>query len=159
MNQIKNRFTGDVICEGEESIKELAVKNKANLYGANLSRANLSGADLSGANLYRANLYRAKIEFLFFPSIRTMSGSWLRDLPDDLQTELMRRDAIAHPKPDAFQIWADGGGCPYGSDIERFWLFEPKRELWSPGQPTMNDKDLILAISKSQGWKIKGYLE
>ena len=50
MNQIKNRFSGDVIAESEtKSIRELAIEFYKNLSGADLSGANLSGADLSGA--------------------------------------------------------------------------------------------------------------
>jgi len=66
MNQIKNRFTEKIICEGKESIRELAEKNKANLGGANLREANLReanlwGANLGGANLWGANLGRANL--------------------------------------------------------------------------------------------------
>ena len=90
MSQIKNRFTGSVIAEGIEDVRELAVNNKSNLreanlrganlreaylYEANLRGANLRGADLReanlrgadlceanlrGADLYGANLYEAK---------------------------------------------------------------------------------------------------
>ncbi len=172
MNQIKNRWDGRIICEGEESIKELAQKNRSNLSGSNLSganlswsnlswadlsRANLSWADLSRADLSRANMSGAKIEFWQFPSIRLVSSIQLTNLPDNLQLELMRRDAFAHPHPEKFDEWARGGGCPY-DDVERFWLFEPKRELWAPGLHQMTDRDLIVEICKSQGWKIKGYL-
>ncbi len=51
MNQIKNKWDGRVICEGEESIKKLAEKSRADLSGANLSWANLSGANLEWAGL------------------------------------------------------------------------------------------------------------
>ena len=140
----------------------------ADLYGADLSRADLSGADLSGANLYRANLYRAdlsradlyrakNIEFYLFPSIRILSSIQLNNLPDNLQTELMRRDASAHPHPEKFDQWANNrGGCPYETE-ERFWLFEPKKTCWVRGAPIMTDIELILGICKSQGWKIKDH--
>jgi hypothetical protein len=73
--QIKHRYTGAVLYEGEHaSLREAviaAVESGANLTGANLtganlsgaylSGANLSGADLSGANLTRANLTRANL--------------------------------------------------------------------------------------------------
>ena len=63
--QIKNRFSGAVIHEGDYvSIYEAvagAIKSGAGLSGADLSGAGLSGADLSSANLYRANLYRANL--------------------------------------------------------------------------------------------------
>ncbi len=81
MNQIKSRWSDNVIYEGEESIKRLVEKNKADLqgadlqgadlwgadlqgadlWGADLRGANLSGANLSGANLSRANLSRADL--------------------------------------------------------------------------------------------------
>lgn len=62
MNQIKNRFTGEVIAKSETTeIAELASENKANLYGANLYGADLCDADLTGANLYGANLTGANL--------------------------------------------------------------------------------------------------
>jgi len=65
--QIKNRWTDKIIIEGTaKSLKELVVKNKANLWGAdlqgaNLQRADLQGADLRGANLWGTNLRGVKI--------------------------------------------------------------------------------------------------
>ncbi len=159
MNQIKNIWDEKVICEGEESIKELAEKNKADLRGADLWGADLRGANLRGADLREANLRGAKnFEFSQFPSIRLISSIRLNDLPDNLQLELMRRDASGHPHPEKFDAWAAGGDCPYG-DVERFWLFEPIRKLWSPGVPQMADRDLVIEICRSQGWQIKGYIK
>jgi len=129
----------------------------ANLSWANLSWANLSGADLSGANLSGANLHEAYLEFYNFPSIRTISSIYLYKLPDNLNLELMRRDAVAHPHPEKFDEWASGGGCPYSNE-ERFWLFDPEKSIWSPGEPQMDDVTLILEICKSQGWHIRDYL-
>ena len=61
MNQIKNRFSGDVIAESEtKSIRELAIEFYKNLRGADLSDANLSDANLSGADLSDADLSDAK---------------------------------------------------------------------------------------------------
>ena len=55
---IKNRYTDKIIAEMEaESLKEVVVKNKANL-----QEADLCGADLWGANLCKANLRGAKIK-------------------------------------------------------------------------------------------------
>ena len=159
--EIKSRFTGNVIFSLEtKSLKiavETAAKSGVDLYGAYLSGANLSGADLSGANLSGANLSGADFEFWQFPSIRLISSIRLNNLPDNLQLELMRRDAFAHPHPEKFDEWAKNGNCPYQNE-ERFWLFEPKRELWSPGLPQMADRDLIIELCKSQGWRIRGYL-
>jgi hypothetical protein len=58
--QIKNRFTNEVICEGDNS-KKLAEACKANLRGAYLREANLGGANLREANLGGANLRGADL--------------------------------------------------------------------------------------------------
>ena len=51
--EIKNRYTGKVIIEGEaENIKEFLEENR----GANLREANLRGADLQEANLWGAKI-------------------------------------------------------------------------------------------------------
>jgi hypothetical protein len=130
----------------------------ADLCGANLRWAELSMADLRGADLYGADLRWAKIEFIKLPSIKMLASFNLGDLPDNLTLELMHRDAWAHPKPELFDAWASGGGCPYQNE-DRFWLFELKKELWKPGPPKMRDSDLILAICREKGWKVKGYIE
>jgi hypothetical protein len=73
--QIKNRWTGAVLFEGDFDTMRLCVEaanlsdadlsgadlSRANLFGANLSGANLSGANLSRANLSRANLFGANL--------------------------------------------------------------------------------------------------
>ena len=132
--------------------------SRANLSRANLSWANLSGADLSWANLSGADLSWANnIEFYNLPSLRTLSSISFNNLPDNLQLELMRRDAQAHPHPELFDEWVQTNQCPYQNE-ERFWLFEPKPELWKSGKPEMSDFDLIIALVKSQGWRVRGYL-
>jgi hypothetical protein len=55
------KMDGSMICEADESVKNLVEKNKANLSGANLSWADLSGANLSGANLSGAYLSGADL--------------------------------------------------------------------------------------------------
>jgi hypothetical protein len=55
------RINGDLICEGEFSLKELAEKNKADLRGANLWGADLRGANLWGADLRESNLWGADL--------------------------------------------------------------------------------------------------
>jgi len=131
--------------------------SQANLSRANLDRANLNGTNLSGANLSGANLDRANLEFFRFPSIRLISSIQLSLIPNNLALELMRRDADGHPYPEKFDEWAKGGDCPYQNE-ERFWLFNEKREAWKPGKPQMSDKDLIIALCKEKGWKIRNYI-
>ena len=143
------RKNGDLITKDKDlNVKKLAEDNKADLSGADLSGANLSGANLSGA----------EIEFHVFPSIRTLSSIQLGTISETLAIELMRRDAWAHPHPERFQTWAEYGDCPYNGE-EYFWHFDYKsaQKYWKPGNPEMRDSDLILAICKEKGWKIKGY--
>ena len=63
MTEIRNRLNGNVICEGADAIKVLAVENKADLRGADLRYADLRGADLRGANLRYANLGDADLRY------------------------------------------------------------------------------------------------
>jgi hypothetical protein len=135
----------------------------SDLRGSNLSRANLMNSDLRGAKLMNSNIMGAdlrgsNIELPQFPSIRLLSSFILGDLSPELTLELMRRDAMAHPHPELFDKWANGGDCPY-KDVERFWMFQVDREIWSPGLPQMTDRDLIVAICRERGWEIKGYLK
>jgi hypothetical protein len=57
---IKNRYTNEIIAEGE-TVKQIAINNKTNLRGADLRGANLYGANLYGADLYGADLYGADL--------------------------------------------------------------------------------------------------
>jgi hypothetical protein len=71
----------------------------------------------------------------------------------------MRRDYAAHPYPERFDQWAKGDGeCPY-KKIERFWFFEERKDLWKPGKPEMEDRDLIVALCKQEGLGIKDHLK
>lgn len=51
-----------VICEGDETVRELAEKDKAYLMHADLENADLRDVDLRGANLRSANLRSANLE-------------------------------------------------------------------------------------------------
>jgi len=106
----------------------------ADLSGANLRGADLCGADLSGANLYGAHLREANLRGARVSPPALLLARW-GDVSDDLCRDLMRYDVVNHPGGEAaFQQWADGGGCPYGST---HWLraanFAERRECWSPG--------------------------
>ena len=66
--QIKNRYTDEIIIEGEaESMKKFLEKNnganlrEADLRGADLREADLLGADLRGADLLGADLRGADL--------------------------------------------------------------------------------------------------
>ena len=138
-----------VIATGEaDSYKDFIVKNKTDLH-----EADLHGADLRGADLREADLHWADLQFKNFPSISFLCSIHLRELSDTLSLELMRRDAYAHPNPERFDVWADGGNCPYERE-DRFWMFNVKRSVWKPGPPQMADRDLIVSICREKGWKI-----
>jgi len=103
----------------------------ADLYGANLRGADLSGADLYGADLYGADLYGANLSA---PTMLLLA-TW-GTLSDELTADLMLLDASAHPNPEAFQKWADGGPCPYeGVKVQRIANFQENRKLWGKGKP------------------------
>ena len=71
--EIKNRYTGDVICSGETVLAAVkSLEQPYNLHGADLSDASLSGADLHRADLHRANLSGASL------SGASLSGADLR---------------------------------------------------------------------------------
>jgi hypothetical protein len=63
--KIKNRFTGNVLCEHEGPLARANLTGAnlrwANLTEANLTEANLTGANLTGANLRGANLTEANL--------------------------------------------------------------------------------------------------
>jgi hypothetical protein len=106
MIEIKNRFTGEVICTGEAiagaaqenlanlrgadlSVANLSVANlsRADLRGANLRGANLSWADLSGANLRGADLSGANLRGA------NLSGAKIAWQSHDLLSEILKRAA------------------------------------------------------------------
>ena len=59
--QIKHRYTGAVLFEGEAGMTTRAMLEKATTAKADLYEANLRGADLRGANLRGADLYGANL--------------------------------------------------------------------------------------------------
>jgi hypothetical protein len=60
MIEIKNRWTGAIICTGE-TLKKAVLANLADLRGADLNVADLRGADLRGADLNVADLRGADL--------------------------------------------------------------------------------------------------
>ncbi len=108
----------------------------ANLSGADLSGANLPGADLRSANLSGANLSGADLSGANLPAPTMLLLAIWGSLSDELTADLMLLDASAHPDPEAFQKWADGGKCPYtGVKVQRIANFTENRKLWGKGKP------------------------
>lgn len=126
-----------------------------NLRGANLANACLRGADLRGANLRDANLRGANLRdadlrgaTLPAPPV-VLLAAW-GEVSPDLCTELMRYDAVNHPKPAAFDAWAEGGPCPYdGARVQRSARFTEDRTLWSPG-PALSAFYLMVRVIREK---------
>jgi hypothetical protein len=113
----------------------------ANLLGANLEDANLRGANLRGANLEGANLLGANLEgadltntYLPAPTILLLA-IW-REVSETLTADLMLLDSSAHPDPEAFKRWTEGGPCPYQNvKVQRIANFKERKDLWGKGKP------------------------
>jgi hypothetical protein len=71
MIEIKNRWTGAIICTGE-TLKKAVLANLANLRGADLRGADLSGANLTEVDLRGADLRGADLR------VANLSGANLR---------------------------------------------------------------------------------
>jgi len=137
----------------------------ASLEGASLNRASLVDASLVDASLNRASLNRASLvgaslegaslvgTSLVNPSLLLLA-SW-GEVSDSLCIELMRYDAANHPNPKTFDVWADGGVCPYsGFMVTRMIHFRERRELWSPG-PAKSAYELMVMLFKEKKIKWK----
>jgi len=99
----------------------------ANLRGADLRGANLRGADLRGANLCGANLQETK-----FPAPTVILLANWGEVTLQLCADLMVFDATCHPEPVKFDVWANGGECPYfGVSVERAAQFKESKEIWN----------------------------
>jgi hypothetical protein len=120
---------------------------EANLREANLREANLRGANLSGANLSGADLREAKYSILEILQINFFNVS------DKLTLELMRWDAIACGY-ESMTAWANGGCCPFRDGYQREFYFKEKQELWKPGKPKLNHRELWEALTKEKNIKI-----
>jgi hypothetical protein len=107
----------------------------ANLRWANLSSADLSWANLSSADLSWANLSSADLRWADLPSpTMVLLASWGRVSPE-LCADLMMYDASCHPNRKAFDIWANGGPCPYsGVHVQRACNFREDKTLWGKGK-------------------------
>jgi len=163
--QTINQIDGSLIYEGEyKSIKEAVeycIIQKINLSGANLSYADLSYAYLSyadlsyanlfGANLSYANLSGADLSYAKYSILSLLKINW-NHLSNLLTLELMQWDAISCSE-EKMQSWADGGNCPFDI-LNRDFYFKEKRELWKPGKPIMNHRELFIALCKEKNIKI-----
>ena len=133
----------------------------ADLHKANLSEANLTGADLSGANLRNAALRRADLtwanligakvsEKTMWPAPTMLLLARWGTVSDKLCIELMRYDAANHLQPEAFNVWAKGGGCPYAfCQWSRCANFTEIAALWSPG-PALSALELAMSLVKEK---------
>jgi hypothetical protein len=152
--EIKNRWNGNVIYQDEaESFSALvraAIKTNANLTSANLAYANLTSANLRYANLASANLTSANLASadLWYANLSSadltsanlpaptmlLLAIW-GEVSETLTADLMLLDSLAHPNPEAFKRWAEGGPCPYeGVKVQRIANFKEQKHLWGKGK-------------------------
>lgn len=111
------------------AVLEGARLSGAALYRADLFMANLVKADLQFAQMHSANLRNAQLPS---PSMMLLAG-WM-ECSAELTALLMRLDAGAHPDPEAFELWARGGPCPYsGVRVQRAANFSESRRWWVSG--------------------------
>ena len=104
----------------------------ANLYGADLRGANLRGAKLYGANLSWANLSGANLQEAKLPAPTVVLLANWGEVTLQLCADLMVFDATCHPEPVKFDVWANGGECPYfGVSVERAAQFKESKEIWN----------------------------
>ena len=127
----------------------------ANLGYANLSYANLRSANLRSADLSSADLSSADLRYADLPSPGVVLLCNWGDLADESIAALMRLDASAHPDPEAFDRWAQGGPCPYsGVKVQRAANFSEDKNLWIPGPPpTLWEAMRMVLDEKCPGWR------
>jgi hypothetical protein len=126
----------------------------ANLREANLRNADLRNANLAGANLSWADLRGVNLSKAAYSPLAVLQSRW-DVVSNELCAELMRWDASAHPNPEAFQAWADGGDCPLNtSKIHRCLSFSEDRKLYQAGPPQMTLWELWVALTKEMGISI-----
>ncbi len=126
--EIKNRFTGTVLFEGEfaslRACVEEAVRVRADLSGANLYRANLSRANLYRADLSRANLSEANLSGANLSGAKWREGVTLKQSP---VKECTRSDGYLFRLLDCNVGWRVAAGC-------RFFTLEEAWKHWGHGE-------------------------
>jgi hypothetical protein len=76
--------------------------------------------------------------------LNVLRATW-HSLSNELTLELMRWDALECGDK-KMNEWAKGGPCPFAS-MERPFLFDENKALWSEGPRTFTDhKQLFLAL-------------
>ena len=132
--EIKSRWNGNTVYKDEAdsfaALVESAIKSDANLQGANLE-----GADLEGANLQNANLQDANLEGADLPAPTVVLLAAWGEVSEVLTADLMLFDSSAHPDPETFKRWAEGGPCPYQNvKVQRPANFKEQKNLWGKGK-------------------------
>ena len=128
MIQIKNRFTGLVILEGDfKTVAELISANS----GSNLSYTDLSGSNLSGSNLSGSNL-----------SYTDLSGS-------NLSGSNLKGSNFSYTKSGDLIISAIYSIGPIGSrsDYLQCWAFDNGDRQYKTGCFSGTESEFIAAVS------------
>lgn len=147
MIQTIKKINGELIYSGEHELLKDAVehccKNNISLDGASLNVASLDGASLNWASLDGASLDGARYSILSMLKIN------FSDLSDVLTLELMRWDAVSCGV-EKMNNWFNGGCCPFSIGVLCDFYFRENKNLWVPGSPTMNHRELWEALAKEK---------
>jgi hypothetical protein len=141
---IRNRNTGSVIKKIRDPY----------FYGSiDLRHENLTNADLRSPHLDwdRVALRGAQISGALLPAPTKLLLAHWGTLSGSTTTALMRLDASAHPDPEAFNRWGQGGPCPYegGARFERVVRFNENKAFWSPGPPPTIFEALTMILDEA----------
>jgi len=115
--EIKHRFSGNILFEGEfGSLKialEVAVRGDADLRGADLSDADLSGADLSGADLSDAYLSGADLRGAYLRGADLRGAITEPASPEEIERlDAVREIVLAKPKRLDMTSWHSSNWTP-----------------------------------------------
>jgi hypothetical protein len=116
--------------------------NSCRLNKVSFYNANLISVDLLYARLYKCNLKKANYQIS-----KILHSCYWEKLSNKLNLELMRRDAIICGSK-KMNKWVNEGVCPFSNNIEQDFYFEPIANLWTPGEPKLNDMELFKELCK-----------
>ena len=153
MAQIKNRFTDEVIAEGD-TVHEAAENNRANLdranldwarlNGANLDSANLDWASLAGANLDRANLDSANLDWANLDRANLDGANLNRASLNGAKGVVMSGTS---PRGYSHWAWIKSGAIVYRAGCREFHSADDYRAFYSAAGYAESHGALSAAVS------------
>lgn len=100
--------------------------------------------------MHRASIRNAKFIKTSLNPLSMLQCSWFRVSNPSLIDKLMRFDAANHPNPKAFDLWKEGGPCPYSClNVKRAVAFYQNEEFYTKG-PALSAYKLMMLLFKDQ---------